>query len=222
MLTIEQCRAARGLLDWTQQDLADACGLSKTAINNFEKSHSDIKTESLRAIRLAFESADIEFTPQNGLRKREDSIEIFKGDTILDTLFEDILATTKDNESEILITTDARFFEKHDGATRIKDFLDRKSSDVITTRMISSPKTQNAIEHDNLQVRHMHEDIIKFTMNNIVYNGKLALLLWDESLALVIDSQTASAAERRRFEMIWAKAIRPEDIEYLPTKQSSN
>ena len=42
MITIGQCRAARGLLDWTQQDLAEACGLSKTAINNFEKGHSDI------------------------------------------------------------------------------------------------------------------------------------------------------------------------------------
>ena len=34
MITIEQCRAARGLLGWTQQDIADASGLSKTAINN--------------------------------------------------------------------------------------------------------------------------------------------------------------------------------------------
>ena len=70
MVTIEQCRGARGILGWTQQDLADASGLSKTAINNFEKQHSDIKAESLRAIRLAFESANIEFIGSEGVSKK--------------------------------------------------------------------------------------------------------------------------------------------------------
>jgi transcriptional regulator with XRE-family HTH domain len=221
MLTIEQCRAARGLLNWTQQDLADACGLSKTAINNFEKRHSDIKVESLRAIRLAFESADIEFTPQNGLRKREDSIEILKGEMAIDDLFEDILNSTKATESEILMTTDFAFFEKHNGAEKIKKLLDKKSNDIVSMRLINTPKAQDMLEHKNLHVRHMHEDIIKFTMNTVIYNGKLALILWDESMIIVIDSQIAGSTERRRFEMIWARAIKPEDISFLPSKQNA-
>ena len=79
MLTIEQCRGARGLIGWTQQDLADASGLSKTAINNFEKRHSDIKAESLKAIRMAFESMDIEFLEQNGVRRKSENARLLKG-----------------------------------------------------------------------------------------------------------------------------------------------
>ena len=98
MLTIEQCRAARGMLGWTQQDLADASGLSKTAINNFEKGHSDIKTESLRAIRMAFESLDLEFIGQEGLRKKKDNIRILKGETALESLADDIEKTIWEKE----------------------------------------------------------------------------------------------------------------------------
>lgn len=103
MITIEQCRAARGLLDWTQQDLSDASGLSKTAINNFEKGHSDIKNESLRAIRMAFESADIEFM-EHGLRRRSDTVRIIKGPNAYSDLFDDINDTLKNTGGVALAT----------------------------------------------------------------------------------------------------------------------
>src|SRR5690349_2259948 len=83
MITIEQCRAARGLVDWTQQDLADKAGLSKTAINNFEKGYSDIKTESLRAIRNAFELHDVQFIEKIGVCKKCKDIVVIKGESIL-------------------------------------------------------------------------------------------------------------------------------------------
>ncbi len=37
LLTPEQCRAARGLLDWTQEDLAQKAGVSRSTIRDFEK-----------------------------------------------------------------------------------------------------------------------------------------------------------------------------------------
>ena len=101
MITIEQCRAARGLLDWTQQDLSEASGLSKTAINNFEKGHSDIKNESLRAIRMAFESADIEFL-ENGVRRRSDTVRILKGPKAQADLVDDINDTLKSAGGRVL------------------------------------------------------------------------------------------------------------------------
>lgn len=69
MITIEQCRAARGLLGWTQADLAQASGLSKTAINNFEMGRGDVKQTSLEAMRHAFEREQIEFIEGCGVKK---------------------------------------------------------------------------------------------------------------------------------------------------------
>ncbi len=100
MITIEQCRAARGLLDWTQQDLSDASGLSKTAINNFEKGHSDIKNESLRAIRMAFESAEVEFL-DNGVRRRSETARILKGPNAWDHLLDDIRDSVKNTPDAV-------------------------------------------------------------------------------------------------------------------------
>jgi transcriptional regulator with XRE-family HTH domain len=57
----KQCRAARGLLDWTQDKLAERAGVSKRTIVNFERGASMPTRQSMRAIRGAFEAAGIAF-----------------------------------------------------------------------------------------------------------------------------------------------------------------
>lgn len=36
-LSPEQCRAARGLLDWTQERLAERAGVSRSTVRDFER-----------------------------------------------------------------------------------------------------------------------------------------------------------------------------------------
>ncbi|MGU3662013.1 helix-turn-helix transcriptional regulator [Methylobacterium fujisawaense] len=62
MLTPAHIRAARALLDITQGELAAMVGISKTAINNIERSKADPKASTLRAIESALVGAGIEFT----------------------------------------------------------------------------------------------------------------------------------------------------------------
>jgi DNA-binding XRE family transcriptional regulator len=65
MLTAAQCRAARGLLDWTQADLSAAAGLSAVSVRAFEKG-GPIRESNARRVRLALEKAGVEFIPENG------------------------------------------------------------------------------------------------------------------------------------------------------------
>lgn len=66
MLTPEQCRAARAILDWTQVDLADRTKVSDTTIRKFELGHSSLKDSTAQLLRLTFEAAGVEFLDSNG------------------------------------------------------------------------------------------------------------------------------------------------------------
>jgi transcriptional regulator with XRE-family HTH domain len=59
-LTDKQCRAARGWLGWSQEDLSQHCGVSRRAVADFERGVSVPHDRTLRDIRQAFENQGIE------------------------------------------------------------------------------------------------------------------------------------------------------------------
>jgi transcriptional regulator with XRE-family HTH domain len=66
MFTPEQCRAARGLLGWTQQDLANQARVGIVTVNQLETGLSQPRLATLDVIQRAFESAGVEFIDENG------------------------------------------------------------------------------------------------------------------------------------------------------------
>jgi transcriptional regulator with XRE-family HTH domain len=72
-LTPEQSRAARGLLDWSQAQLASQSNLSESTVRDFEKGRRNPSVNNLTAIQKALEAAGVEFTngDQPGVRLRK-------------------------------------------------------------------------------------------------------------------------------------------------------
>lgn len=205
MMTIEQCRGARGILAWTQQDLADASGLSKTAINNFEKGHSDIKAESLRAIRMAFESADIEFIDKYGVSKKVETIKILRGASAMNDLIQDIHKTITTPEGEILIS-----FADQAMAERISTQLMFQHIDFLKTtntsqRILCTQNLTNVLSPMD-ECRWVGNAIKARNMPCFIYGGKVAFELWDSAMIIVINSAEANEGERERFEYLWHQA----------------
>src|SRR5437660_1060728 len=66
MMTPAQCRAARGLLDWTQQRLADAAGVGIVTVRQFESDNTDPRRATVEVIARALDTAGVEFIEQNG------------------------------------------------------------------------------------------------------------------------------------------------------------
>jgi DNA-binding transcriptional regulator YiaG len=60
-MTPEQCRAARGWLDWSQDDLAIAAHVSQSTVRDFEKGRRAPIANNLAAIRAVLEAAGIVF-----------------------------------------------------------------------------------------------------------------------------------------------------------------
>ncbi len=77
MITASQCRAARGLLGWTQQELADSARIGVATVRLFEAQNARTRAATLAVLKQALEAAGVEFIEENGggpgvrLRKRE-------------------------------------------------------------------------------------------------------------------------------------------------------
>jgi transcriptional regulator with XRE-family HTH domain len=75
MVTISagQLRAARGLLGWSQSDLAEAAKIGRATIADFESGKRDPYVRTIDELRAALEAAGVEFTngDQPGVRMKK-------------------------------------------------------------------------------------------------------------------------------------------------------
>jgi len=76
-MTPKQCRAARALVELSQQDLARLAGLGLSTVVDFERSRREVSAEATDSMEAALLSAGVVFIDENGggagvrLRKRK-------------------------------------------------------------------------------------------------------------------------------------------------------
>jgi DNA-binding XRE family transcriptional regulator len=61
-----QCRAARGLLDWTQDHLAQEAGVSRSTIRDFENGRHALHRSTARLIEAALRQAGVVLLDADG------------------------------------------------------------------------------------------------------------------------------------------------------------
>ena len=66
MMTPEQCRAARGFLDWSQNDLASASNVGLSTVRDYEKGRRVPIANNLSAIEAALVAKGIGFFSEIG------------------------------------------------------------------------------------------------------------------------------------------------------------
>lgn len=92
MITPEQLRAARGLLDWSRGDLSKASGISQETIKNIEHNVFHPQETTEKAIVKAFAAQDVRFLGSDGVQKKTEPVTLYKGEEelrmFLDCLYE--------------------------------------------------------------------------------------------------------------------------------------
>ncbi len=63
-MTPAQCRAARALLQWSQEDLARKAGINPVTLRNYENKKSSAQRASFAVMRQALETAGVDLTEQ--------------------------------------------------------------------------------------------------------------------------------------------------------------
>jgi transcriptional regulator with XRE-family HTH domain len=61
IITPNQCKAARDLLEWKQIDLAKKATIGITTITEFERGLRDLADRTMKELKRTFEDAGIEF-----------------------------------------------------------------------------------------------------------------------------------------------------------------
>ena len=65
-MTPAQLRAARALIGWSQDRLAEAAAVAKRTIASFEAGEREPYPRTMKAIRAALEAAGVQFIAENG------------------------------------------------------------------------------------------------------------------------------------------------------------
>lgn len=66
MITSAQCRAARALIEWSRDQLAEASMVALRTIVDFERGAREPRAVTLDAIQRALETAGVIFVAENG------------------------------------------------------------------------------------------------------------------------------------------------------------
>ncbi len=116
-ITIEQIKAARALLDWTQEDLANRAGINIGQVRNYEAARAKPQAV-LEAIYKALLNAGIEFMT-DGARKRTPEMRILRGQQGFWDFYDDVYETVRAHGGKILINNgDVGLFWKWLGEKR--------------------------------------------------------------------------------------------------------
>lgn len=73
MITSRQIRAGRALLNWTQQQVADAAIVSLNAVRRLENEEGDPRVSTVLAVEQALRKAGVEFLAEEGVRLAQTS-----------------------------------------------------------------------------------------------------------------------------------------------------
>jgi len=130
ILSPSQCRAARGLLNWSQEDLAKRTGLHKQTISNFEAERSTPSKSSLENISYTLETGGVELIDMDGTKRKTFGSRILKGRSGLYEMYEDYYKT-------IAVDKDFRDFWLYNGISYVvADALGEGYREMHVERMI--------------------------------------------------------------------------------------
>ncbi len=210
-LTARQIKAARALLDWSQDDLAKATHLSVATIRKIETGNISPRGKTNDDIRHAFENAGLEFIEPGGVRYCPEDIKVYQGHEGAKAFFDDVYHTAKTRGGECIILHPSarKFFVTVLGdyhlihVARMAAIKDGYSVKCIITEDENILPAASYCEYRWMSKRYI--DAAPF----YVYNDKYALIILDAEPSpkiIVIQSHAVAEALRQQFYSMWEKA----------------
>lgn len=203
MITLGQIKAARALLGWTQERLAQLAGISLPAINNIERGITTPRRETLQQIEAAFTEAGIDFIDYTGVRLRPPELEtrIIDGPNWLKEYDELIVTHMRSAEDLICqLSCDEQLWMTY-GSTTNHHYIDHRNTIGFKERIIV-PKNTGFVTNQRSVYRHidpMHIGSVSWQ----VFDTYTAQIIWSRQQIVLIRSHALADSQRRLFDVLW-------------------
>ena len=212
MISPQQIRAGRALLDWTQLQLSERSGVSRASIKNIEKGITAPRMDSIEAITKAFEDSGLEFLPGNGVRERDQIVTVFEGEGTEERLLNDIYQTMLlEGGDEVLISG----LEEMNPETNPKEYalakthLDRLKNIGVKERILGKEGNNNYIAPWHWYRKLPKEGFVSIPL--FIYGSKIALSTDTTPYkSIVINNSLFADSCRQLFNFVWERAKTPE------------
>lgn len=209
-ITTAQIRAARGILNWNQTDLAERTGISATSIGSIENGQTTPRASTLATIRSAFETAGVEFIGSDGVRLRSGDVRVFSGQEGYFEFFELVYATLEQDPGEVFVSNvDERNFVKWHGemgqehVERISKLKDIKFKILLQEGDDYFPASSYA------EYKWLPKELFS-SVPFYLFGKKLAIIIFDtEPKIIVLDYPAVAAAYKKQFDGMWKQAMLP-------------
>jgi len=208
MISAQQIRAARAMLEWSQETLAQESGLSLATIYNLEKGHQSIR--SSMGLRKAFESKGVEFSGTNTVSRRLEEHINYGGPEGTEKFYQDLLSTARDDDGDIV----AMFASQEDfakvlgvdpkGSLSRLDELSRYAR--IKCLLWDVRKSGLFIPYFEFRAATTKRKLSPFSL--VAYGRKTALIAFDNSFTYFVMTSTAITTDAVKDFMIdWDAAL---------------
>lgn len=206
-----QITLGRTMLKWSQSHLAEVSGVSEPTIINLEKDTSSSRVVS--KVISALEAHGIEFTDNDGVKRRTDVLKIYKGKDEFRVFYDDLYLTARDIGGDISMFNGAPdklleslgpdWYDMH--RKRMLEVKDKYAFKIILNRLTDDQKVAGGIaEYKELPKQEFHEDSM------VAYGEKIAFIKFatsgEDLLVRVIKDKGFAESFRTMFKTVWESA----------------
>jgi transcriptional regulator with XRE-family HTH domain len=208
-ITIQQIKAARALLDWTQEDLANHAGLNIDQIRRFEAGRSR-PLEVLENTYRTFISHGLAFL-EEGVIKKKNEIRVLRGQQGFWDFYDDVYETIRTGGGDIFVhNVDESLFVKWLGE---KDALyDERMSALDNFRqkiILKEGDTNFAAPFKTTEYRWAAKGDFHASAPFYLYGHKLAMIMFDpeDVSVFILDQPRIADSYKTIFLSAWERAV---------------
>jgi transcriptional regulator with XRE-family HTH domain len=209
IFSISQVRAACGLLDWSASDLADRIGVSKQMMSAYLGGKSGLSSQNIQKIASAFDIAGIEFTGDDGVKRKGLNTKTFRGQAGFQEFMNLVYETARDVGGEFCVSNvEEALFTKAMGKAEDDAYLARmrQVKGNFTFKILIEEGDTNSDASDYAEYRWISKEHFHSVPFYVFGNNLAFLIFGDETIVHLIQNAEIADAQRTQFHIVWESA----------------